>query len=1030
MGGVGLEVRLLGDLEVLRAGRRVGLPASKRSRALLGYLVATARPHLRERLCALFWEGPDDPRGALRWALTKIRPVVDEAKTVRLVADRERVAFEAAGARVDWSAVRQTLSRGGPPAASTEDLAAAAELFRGELLEGLDLPDCYEYQEWRQAEREAARAMHIAVLTELCVRHRLAPETALPYARARVAIDPLAEAAHVEVVRILGALGRTREGLQQVETCSRILHDELNARPSMDLERARMQLGHPPPAPPAPAPPPSAQPRPTAPLVGRDAEREVMARHVSAAAAGRANEVVLCLGEPGIGKSRLLEEALRLARDAGGRVLQGRAFEAEMIRPYGAWIDALRSQAQDPSLAQLPADLALLLPELGAAPSSGDRHRLFDAVAERLRQLARLTPVVVALDDLHWCDEASAALLHFVARADGVGRVLLVAAARPGELADNRSALALVRTLRREGRLCEIALRPLAPGDCRVLAALIAPAGDVERVANESGGNPLYTLELSRAAGRGDGDGDAAASLEHLIEDRLGHVDGSARDVVPWAAALGRGFDAELLARTTGLPPAAVVAALTDLERHGVLQVVTSDRLIGYDFSHDLIRNVAYRSLAEPQRRMIHAQIARALASASDWDGTLATAIVRHAGLGGDHELAARACVAACAGCLRVFATAAVDEMVTRAHAHLRHLPRDDRIRYHLALLRLQLLAHTTGSTIPGSYRDLPDRDLVLEAELARLVHEAQLAGLHAEAAAGLSALSLLHHDSGDYDRTRDETVRAAAAARGANEATAAQQLAETARCLIQIEGDIPQARGFIEEARGLCGRQHLELAELHWALGLLAYWDGDEAHAVASFERALVVARGNDDLWRACAALAWLTMIELEGRRPARALARCAELAPVAAKLGEGSELPFARALEALARACAEPAEASGGVDQAIQRLREIDSKGHLSYVLNHVAQTDLEAGRVETARSRAQDALAAATSVKRRSQEAIARALLSTSALAAGDRAEAEAWLGPVLDLAADDRVLPARARRRLRDAAQALGLPLPGR
>src|SRR5262249_48965256 len=186
--------------------------------------------------------------------------------------------------------------------------------------------------------------------------------------------------------------------------------------------------------------------------------------------------------------------------------------------------------------------------------------------------------------------------------------------------------------------------------------------------------------------------------------------------------------------------------------RHGVLHVVASDGQMGYDFSHDLIRKAAYRSLAEPQRRMIHAHIARALASPGEWDGALATAIARHAGLGGDHELAARACVAACVAGLRVFATAAVDEVVTRAHAHLRRLPRDERIRHHLALLRLQLLAHTTGSTIPDTKRYLPDRDLELEAELARLVHEAQITGLHAEAAAGLSTLSLLHHDSGDYD--------------------------------------------------------------------------------------------------------------------------------------------------------------------------------------------------------------------------------------------------------------------------------------
>src|SRR6516164_4348686 len=97
----GVEIRLLGELEVARDGRPLPLPASKKTRALLAYLAATARPHLRQSLCDLLWPGPDDPRAALRWSLTKIRPVVDEQGTSRIVADRDRVGFEVAGARVD-----------------------------------------------------------------------------------------------------------------------------------------------------------------------------------------------------------------------------------------------------------------------------------------------------------------------------------------------------------------------------------------------------------------------------------------------------------------------------------------------------------------------------------------------------------------------------------------------------------------------------------------------------------------------------------------------------------------------------------------------------------------------------------------------------------------------------------------------------------------------------------------------------------------------------------------------------------------
>src|SRR5262249_31315253 len=90
----GLEINLLGELEGRRGGATLALPASKKSRALLGYLCATGRPALRERLCGLLWDGPDDPRAALRWSLTKLRPLLDDARTRRLRADREHVGFE------------------------------------------------------------------------------------------------------------------------------------------------------------------------------------------------------------------------------------------------------------------------------------------------------------------------------------------------------------------------------------------------------------------------------------------------------------------------------------------------------------------------------------------------------------------------------------------------------------------------------------------------------------------------------------------------------------------------------------------------------------------------------------------------------------------------------------------------------------------------------------------------------------------------------------------------------------------------
>ena len=178
-----LEIRLLGNLSVQRGGEPVPLPPSRKTRALLAYLVATGVPHTRTHLCELLWDGPDDPRAALRWSLTKIRPLVDEPGAERLVADHERVSFEPAGATVDVAALRA--ETGSHPAGLAVDaLRRAADRFGGELLEELDLPDCYRYHEWWTGERESIRARRITVLATLVERLRATPADALTYARA------------------------------------------------------------------------------------------------------------------------------------------------------------------------------------------------------------------------------------------------------------------------------------------------------------------------------------------------------------------------------------------------------------------------------------------------------------------------------------------------------------------------------------------------------------------------------------------------------------------------------------------------------------------------------------------------------------------------------------------------------------------------------------------------------------------------------------------------------------------------------
>src|SRR3954452_690185 len=96
-----LRVCVLGKLAVLRDNTPMPLPPSKKTRALLAYLAVTARTHSRNRLCAMFWNIPDDPRAALRWSLSRLRPLVDAPGCQRIVADRETVGLDLDGITVD-----------------------------------------------------------------------------------------------------------------------------------------------------------------------------------------------------------------------------------------------------------------------------------------------------------------------------------------------------------------------------------------------------------------------------------------------------------------------------------------------------------------------------------------------------------------------------------------------------------------------------------------------------------------------------------------------------------------------------------------------------------------------------------------------------------------------------------------------------------------------------------------------------------------------------------------------------------------
>src|SRR5439155_3706210 len=181
-----------------------------------------------------------------------------------------------------------------------------------------------------------------------------------------------------------------------------------------------------------------------------------------------------------------------------------------------------------------------------------------------------------------------------------------------------------------------LTIGPLDEAESAALVRLVGPSLDATRIFADSEGNPLFTLEMARALGAGDPN--PADTLAGLLSDRLARFDGSARTVFSFGAAVGRSFDVDVLGRVTGLPAGELLSTLDLLERHGVVRAAGSS---GYDFAHDLVRRAAYRQMSEPRRRLVHGQIARAVAAIPDPDGALASDVAHHAALGGDNRLAA-----------------------------------------------------------------------------------------------------------------------------------------------------------------------------------------------------------------------------------------------------------------------------------------------------------------------------------------------------------------------------------------------------
>jgi tetratricopeptide (TPR) repeat protein len=465
-------------------------------------------------------------------------------------------------------------------------------------------------------------------------------------------LDPLHEGAHRRLMRIYAALD-DRDGVRrQYHLCADVLAGEMGIEPGAETQALYRQLTAAVPGPrvsPEPAiVPPSREQALVLPFWGRERELAALQARLDQAIAGQGG-LILVSGEAGMGKTRLVAEFVRRSTGAAAppvRCLSGQCYELEVHAPYTVWGDALQPLCTpdwQPLLAGLAEvwrrQLARLVPELGPAADdiegvtvAESRLRLLQGVVQSLKCLTHACPLLLWIDDLHWADEASLELLHYVSRHAGAYPLLIIGTYRPEVAADTPY---LERHLSAAGHAPEPSALALTPLDQEAVGQMLMhvgmgwPADLPGRLYRHSSGIPFLLVETMYAlveSGvlRREPDGRVVEvvakswplprRVQDLIHARLASLDEEQQRVLATAAIIGRPFELHLLRRVSGLPELRLLNLVGQLLGRAIFEE-KADVLSGQvlDFRHDYFRRVIYAGLSVVQRQALHRRAARAL---------------------------------------------------------------------------------------------------------------------------------------------------------------------------------------------------------------------------------------------------------------------------------------------------------------------------------------------------------------------------------------------------------------------------------
>lgn len=674
-----------------------------------------------------------------------------------------------------------------------EDARAMATYY-GDLL-----PDCYD--DWIVEARDRLRTAAGEALDRLTAAAEAAgdPRGVIERASERLKLDPCWEPAYRWLMRGHGQLGNRAAAMQVYHQCCERLDAELGVSPDPETQAVYREVcrrdGD--------TPPVSGAVLGSWPMVGREDELADMASTWEASAAGRAH-LLLISGEPGIGKTRLIDEFARYIQGQGN-IVRARAYEAAGRLPWGVVVEWLHSPPIRSAIERLAPQwrrvLDTLLPELRTAPLPAEkirsavidpsfRRQLFDAVAKALVPTDR--PTLLVVDDLQWADTDTIQFISFLI-ASCPDAPLLVAGTLRDEEVGRDHAVAEMRTgLGAKGNVTELELAPLGTAATAELVFHLTGdtlnAGDVDRVWRDTSGIPLFLVEATRA-GFTATSGIAvplSPTVRATIASRLDKLSPTVGSVVELAATIGQAFHIETLTQASQEDEAEVHDAVDELWHRRIIR----ESGAAYDFTHGRIREVAYERINPARRLQLHRAVADAMLTVHGAEaGPYSARIAGHQEAAGRLDAAIDAYRQAAEHAAALYS---LDEAIASCQRGLALFgkqttgpERDEReLELHMALGPPAVARDGYGSAIA---RESYQRSLVLCRRLGREVEPAIVRGL------GLAAVTAC-----DFDRS-----------------------VQWAKALLALEDDV------------------IARTEGHYLYGVSSFWRGDleaaERHLLAA---------------------------------------------------------------------------------------------------------------------------------------------------------------------------------------------------